>query len=366
MRKSVFTTKAKRILSVFAAFVLIFGILPISALAAAPQNLVFSKDSTLKASFTKYGNITVKSGVTLTIDKNSGFEIAGNITVEKGGKIVCNGVGSGQFTFSICTKNAKVTGMDLYFVLETKTGNEIRKVADGFAGIAAMDCWDWMGWNPCFKWNSTVQGWCLTEATNVNLSDEPIYHSERDMDGAKLAADRINRLGLFQGGSNGYALTREGSRIEALVMLIRLLGKEEEALSGTWTHPFIDVPAWADKYVGYAYEKGLTKGTTATKFGTGNTSAQMYFTFLARALGNEDTKSFSVYDHALELAEKYGLLKEENLVVYWICKNKFWRSDMVVASYRALTAQTSTGETLGERLVAEGVFTEEQLRNELH
>ncbi|MBQ9979737.1 MAG: hypothetical protein IJP23_01580, partial [Oscillospiraceae bacterium] len=57
--------------------VLIVLSLSTTAFAAAPQDLVYEKDTTLKASFVKYGNITVKSGVTLTIDKNSGFEIAG-------------------------------------------------------------------------------------------------------------------------------------------------------------------------------------------------------------------------------------------------------------------------------------------------
>lgn len=355
----------KRIISI-ALFIALVLSLSVTAFAAAPKDLTYSKDATLKASFVKYGNITVKSGVTLTIDKSSGFEIAGNITVEPGGKIVCNGTTNGDFHFSMCNKKSVVTGMDLYFKFRTGTGIEVRKVAGGFAAIAAMDCWNFEdAWCPAFKWEPSVQGWCLTGDTNINLSDEPIYHSERDMDTANQLADRLYRLRLFKGSDKGYELSREGSRIEALVMLIRLLGKEETALSGTWKHPFTDVPAWADKYVGYAYETGLTQGISATQFGTGTASAQMYFTFILRALGHTDSGNYKVYDNAPELIKEAGILSVEN-DVYEICVKRFWRSDMVVASYRALWTQTVSGGTLGEKLVAEGVFTDEELRNASH
>jgi hypothetical protein len=73
-------------------------------------------------------------------------------------------------------------------------------------------------------------------------------------------------------------------------MLIRAMGKESEALGGSWSHPFTDVDSWADKYVGYGYEKGLTKGVSATQFGTGNADSDMYLTFMLRALGYDDSK----------------------------------------------------------------------------
>jgi hypothetical protein len=58
-----------------------------------------------------------------------------------------------------------------------------------------------------------------------------------------LAAD-LKELGLFKGVSKTtFDLNREPSRAEALVMLIRVLGKENEALNGSWSHPFTDVPS---------------------------------------------------------------------------------------------------------------------------
>ena len=58
------------------------------------------------------------------------------------------------------------------------------------------------------------------------------------------------------------------TRAEASVMLTRLLGAEKTALAGNWKHPFTDVPQWADKYVGWLYQNGLTKGVSATLYGS--------------------------------------------------------------------------------------------------
>lgn len=80
-------------------------------------------------------------------------------------------------------------------------------------------------------------------------------------------------LGLFKGsgtladGSPDFALDRSLTRQEAVVMLVRLLGKEQEALNGHWSLPFDDVAQWAAPYVGYAYAKGLTNGISSTEFG---------------------------------------------------------------------------------------------------
>jgi hypothetical protein len=332
-----------------------------TAFAAAPQDLVYEKDATLNASFVKYGNITVKSGVTLTIDKNSDFEIAGDITVEDGAKIICNGTNPKNYIFSMVSSDATITGLDIYFKYRGESGIEVRRVSGGYTAVAAMDFWDWgNGWSPSFTWDESVQGWCLTMETNVNLSDEPVYHTERDMNTATQFADGLKALRLFRGSDKGYELSREGTRVEALVMLIRFLGKEEVALSGTWKHPFTDVPEWADKYVGYAYETGLTNGISATEFGTGTASAQMYFTFILRALGETDADDYKVYDHAFELMGASGILSTEN-DPYEICTRSFWRADMVVVSYRALSAKTASGEMLWEKLVEAGVFTADEL-----
>ena len=92
-------------------------------------------------------------------------------------------------------------------------------------------------------------------------------------DEQQVAADRLYTLRLFNGvgtkddGTPDYALERSLSRQEAVTMLVRLLGAEEEAKNGSWYLPFTDVDNWAIPYVGYAYANGLTNGISDTAFG---------------------------------------------------------------------------------------------------
>lgn len=55
-------------------------------------------------------------------------------------------------------------------------------------------------------------------------------------------------MNLFKGVSDtNFDLGRAPSRIEALVIMLRLMGKEAEILAGEYQHPFTDVPSWAEK-----------------------------------------------------------------------------------------------------------------------
>ena len=47
---------------------------------------------------------------------------------------------------------------------------------------------------------------------------------------AEANADVLNTLGLFKGTENGYELDKPLTRMEALIMLIRLSGNELDAL----------------------------------------------------------------------------------------------------------------------------------------
>ena len=179
----------------------------------------------------------------------------------------------------------------------------------------------------------------------------------RDLYFEEQLAENLKNLGLFQGVSEtDFALNRAPTRVEALVMLIRLLGDGAEAQSSRATHPFTDVPQWADGYVGYAYQKGLTNGVSETTFGTGTASAQMYLTFVLRALGYSDTngKDFS-WNNPYSLAETTGVLPER------VDRVNFLRGDVVLISYAALEANLNrSSKTLAQKLIANGVFTYEQ------
>lgn len=122
------------------------------------------------------------------------------------------------------------------------------------------------------------------------------------------AANDLYSMGLFKGTGGGFELDRTATRQEAMVMLVKLLAKEKTALTGSYTHPFTDVSAWADDYVGYCYQKKLVSGYDAAHFGgnDGLTAAQ-YLTFVLRALGYSAKSDFN-WSSPWALAERLGLI----------------------------------------------------------
>ncbi len=176
-----------------------------------------------------------------------------------------------------------------------------------------------------------------------------------DINSAETKAQALKKLGLFKGVSEtNFDLDRAPTRVEAMVMMIRTLGKEAEALEMGGKHPFTDVPDWADKYIGYAYEKGLTKGVSATSFGTGNAGSDMYLTFVLRALGYNDSAGDFSWDAPDLLAKAVGILPDDVDTV------NFMRSDVVLVSWASLEANLKgSSQNLAFKLIEEGVFKKE-------
>ena len=171
-------------------------------------------------------------------------------------------------------------------------------------------------------------------------------------------ADALKLMNLFRGSDIGYELDRGATRAEALVMLIRLLGEEEAALAYTGRNPFSDVPAWADRYVAYAYKKGYTNGISANLFGPGNpTTATHYMTFLLRALGYDDARGDFKWDKSLDFAKSIGNITAGEYNE--LSKVSFMRDQMVYISYYGLFANTkNSNSTLLDKLIAVGTVSE--------
>lgn len=136
-------------------------------------------------------------------------------------------------------------------------------------------------------------------------------------------------------------------------MLVRALGKGAEAAGMEKTHPFTDVPAWADGYVSYAYAQGLTKGISDTAFGAGDTATgAMYVTFMLRALNYVDGADFT-WDDPWALAEDCGILPQR------VDRETFLRADAVDVTAAALSAKLKgTDTTLAQKLIAEGAASQ--------
>lgn len=175
-------------------------------------------------------------------------------------------------------------------------------------------------------------------------------------------AQGLSNMGLFRGMTDGFILQGETTRAQGLVMFLRLLGLEEEALATTASSPFTDVPRghWAYPYVAYAYEKGLTSGTSQTAFSpNAAVTAQHYLTFLMRALHYAEGTAFT-YQTALSDAVQHGLFNQTELDLF--SQGSLQRYKMVYLSYYGLFAiDLQEGQMLMDILTENGTMTEEAL-----
>ncbi len=172
-------------------------------------------------------------------------------------------------------------------------------------------------------------------------------------------ADALNELELFLGTDKGYELDNQLQRSDGIALLVRLLGKEAEAKSGKYSHPFNDVAAWLDPYVAYAYSSGITTGVSADSYGS---SAEMnraqFFTMVLRALGYTDKgeKADFSWDAPYALAKTAGLTGSDSTA------GAFTRGDAVVTFWNALSsAVKGTEKMLSAQLIEQGVFTAAEL-----
>jgi len=180
---------------------------------------------------------------------------------------------------------------------------------------------------------------------------------------AQGSAQLLYDLGLFKGtgtkadGTPEFSLNRAPNRAEAVTMLVRLLGAEDQAMKSVQAMPFTDVPDWARPYVSYAYRQGLTNGVSDSLFGSANpVTAAQYLTFVLRALGYQDGTDF-FWNSAWTLTDSLGITSGE-----YNAKSAFLRGDAAVVSANALTAQRKSGnQNLLEYLVASKVITDKNL-----
>lgn len=178
-------------------------------------------------------------------------------------------------------------------------------------------------------------------------------------DEATESAYMLNALGLFNGtgtdanGNPVYDLDKIPTRDQAIIMLVRLLGKEEEVHAETWNIPFTDVSDNMKPYVGYAYTNGITGGTSATTYGgTYPIKANQYITFVLRAMGYTSGEDFQV-STAWEFSDKIGLTDGR----YNENTDTFLRSDIAIISASALkTSMKDSEKTLFEYLKENGVL----------
>jgi hypothetical protein len=197
---------------------------------------------------------------------------------------------------------------------------------------------------------------CLTFALPASAYESKNAVSENSLAVKLYELKLLKGAGTNDDGTINFDLSGKPNRIEALVMLLRALGKGEEAENYQNSHPFTDVPEWADRYVAYAYDKGLAHGVSVTLFDAGGSvTLEMYLTFMLRALGYSDKPNgdFS-WNSPRALAAWCRIIPPQ------VLKTDFTRSDMVYITCAALFAQMKgTQLALYEKLESEGAFTKE-------
>lgn len=208
--------------------------------------------------------------------------------------------------------------------------------------------------------DSIVQFVVTSPSAVVNYQGTYAIALSQDYPNYYAVACALRELGLFQGTDTvfgeGFDLHLTPTRAQGLVMFIRVLGEEQDALSCTYDHPFTDVPKWMDRYAAWAYHRGYTNGVGNNRFGASDPiSAVQYQEFLLRALGYS-VAGIHDYSTSLERALELGSLSQGE---YEMLKNDtFLRAHVAYMSYYALDITISgSQQTLSQRLQSQGLFT---------
>lgn len=344
----------KKFLSLLLTCAIILSTLLVPVSAASDATI--SQDTTLTKKFNVYQNLTIAPGVTLTTkmagNEPQGIEMHGALTLGAGAKIVGRGI-------ILMFRGSSYSGITLYYNYR----GEFRPFPDMATAYERYhNAADYVFE---FGYNDSIGGWVWKETINGGDPFEapPALNSQL----ANSYAEALKALGLMQGigtkpdGNTDFGLNNDLTRIQAVVMMVRLLGKEQEAKGQSWSHPFSDVPAWADAYVGYAYSNNITNGVSATEFGSDSiASASMYITFILRAMGyNDDPQKGSPdfsWSQAPYFARNLGINLDDEQLAH------FKRAQAAISSFYAVRATCKNGTLLCDRLIAQGVFTQEQYK----
>lgn len=257
-------------------------------------------------------------------------------------------------------------------VLRLETGSGLTPLAGSLTGSSAGAIVDLTGGTelatgaaltPKHRYlvgEKTSAGFSVTSDTAVARISGPYVLSPSTETDYNALADALKALGLFRGTDtpygSGYDLEAPPTRIQGLILFLRLMGEEQAALAYSSGVSFADVPAWALPYVAYAYDRGYTKGVAADGvrvwFGSNDPlTADHYATFLLRALSYQEAQDFN-WSTAAHDAKALGVLTagEEALLTG---DRPFLRAQTVYLSYVALSAQIKgEGRTLLDRLLA--------------
>ena len=180
-------------------------------------------------------------------------------------------------------------------------------------------------------------------------------------------ADALYRLGLFVGtGSDAdgipiFELNRPPTRLEALALVIRLMGLQSEAMSFTGNNRFTDIPTWGEQYAAFGYSIGITFGVNEerTLFAPNRqVTAHEFTAFLLRVLGYSEADGDFIFEEAMQKASVVGFFSPFGIAR--ISTDNFLRDHAVHAMANTLLTQPKdNSEYLLYQLADQGVFSRE-------
>ncbi len=146
--------------------------------------------------------------------------------------------------------------------------------------------------------------------------------------------DKMVFCEFLRGTDKGLELEKSLTRAEAAALINRIIGGEYEATVKSHTHPFTDVPDWANADVGYIYEKKFINGVSDTLFAPQRAvSAQEFYAMLLRVLGYSEKNGDFSFKEVLSFSQKIGLLSADEADAV---SKGFTRDGATVAMYNAL------------------------------
>ena len=103
------------------------------------------------------------------------------------------------------------------------------------------------------------------------------------------AIEVLSAVGVIVGDNGNFRPDDSVSRNEMAVIMAKLILGTYEADSYVGSHPFTDVPSWADRYVAACYNSGIIAGRSETTYdGNSTVTAVEAAAMMLRALGYED------------------------------------------------------------------------------
>lgn len=206
-------------------------------------------------------------------------------------------------------------------------------------------------------------GACLAEERMLSRGEIPL-----DETGAQV----LQELGLFYGTEDGPELERNVTRVEAVVMAVRVTQGKEQVYEGGmgWSTGAISSPLfrdivypqhfWAYTDLFRAKAQGIIAGTGDGYFEPERSvTGREFAAMLLRGMDYTDVTTENAYDRGVEL----GLLLNNFTKSVVKQDMPLLRSDVVRICHAALLTKMADGRQLSDMLIETGAFTGEQFND---